>query len=729
MASSETVPLLSPQRQSMLMDRGTAANCPARNLDFDEAERLAAESVIRTDQGELFPLTTPMSELGMLGTGVGLYFNFVRYATAALAVMSVLTLPVMISNFHGSLAFDPEEQIGFPRNIIVASSLGNRPPGQPLLLHSIMDFLCTLAFFCFLIYYRRAQLKTQREIETRVVTAADYSIRVTNLPEDATEDEISEHFSSFGEIAKMGNKEQVTVCYRGYAARAKLLDLREKAEEDVEQFTVQMQSPGQFPDAADGHAAATKVLDRLNTELAALERRRGKEQVCCGTAFVTFKLESACRSCLEQHKQPSLLASLFAGTPRAPFRPFRGSVSLKVAKAPQPSDIIWSNIEVPAHSRALRLAGTSCVALLMLLIATGLIAAVNGKHFFIGNEGVLLSTILNVAAVLIIILSNVSMFVLIPVLSVFEAHTTKGQMELTIMLRLWLFQVLNTMLAAFMFWDASRNKMGQTNWGHWFADGGFLVLNVIFGDATLMNVIEFFRPFDVIIPRKQQAPYCMTQKRLNRVYAAPELSLGMRYQMILKHFTLALALGSAMPLVYWLVTILCGVTYWIDKYNVLRLYRKPALVNNDVGKVAAVYITPGSLLLHLVLAPYFYTVVVSCPTQLSCAPDPLLTPTFVLLAVAAGIVIVLWHPTLHREPAGVEWELVRAREVPYACIHGIETYKPQHPCPLGSESNAWPGPGGRVMEAPGGASRVNNRSTPHRQNRQNADEEIGISVF
>eukprot|EP00961_Rhodomonas_salina_P116051 1561774-Rhodomonas_salina.4 len=61
-------------------------------------------------------------------------------------------------------------------------------------------------------------------------------------------------------------------------------------------------------------------------------------------------------------------------------------------------------------------------------------------------------------------------------------------------------QVLNTMLAAFMFWDASRNKMGQTNWGHWFADGGFLVLNVIFGDATLMNVIEFFRPFDVRPP-------------------------------------------------------------------------------------------------------------------------------------------------------------------------------------------------------------------------------------
>jgi len=644
--------------------------------------------------------------------------------------MCVFTLPVMISNFAGSFAFNPDEQIGFPRNIIVASSLGNRPPNQPLLLHSIMDFLCTLAFFGFLIYYRRAQLKAQRAIETRVVTAADYSIRVTNLPADVTEEEISDHFAHFGDIAKMDGLDQVTVCYRGYAERARLLDLREKAEEDLEQFSVQMQSPITFPDAREGHAAASKVLDRAAAELHALERRRGKEWVSCGTAFVTFKLESSARLCLQQHLRPSLLQSIF--TPRSqhtPARLFRGTLPLKVSQAPQPSDIIWDNMEVTPHSRALRLAGTSCVALLLLLIATGLIAAVNGKHFFIGNEGVLLASLLNVVAVLIIIVSNVSMFVLIPVLSAFEAHTTKGQMELHIMLRLWLFQVLNTMIAAFMFWDASRNKEGQTNWGHWFADGGFLIINVIFGDATLMNAIEFFRPFDVIIPRRQQAPYCMTQKRLNRVYAAPQLSLGMRYQMILKHLTLALALGSAMPLVYWLITLLCGVTYWIDKWNVLRLYKKPAKSNGDVGKVAAVYIAPLSLLLHLCLAPYFYTVVVSCPTELSCTPNPLLTPTFILLGVAAAIVVVLWHPTLYREPEGVEWEQVREREVPYSCIHGIEQYRPQHP---------WADTqyvGARTTDSPIGNRNQSHSTTrpverPSRGGKSTDDDgEIGICVF
>jgi len=181
-----------------------------------------------------------------------------------------------------------------------------------------------------------------------------------------------------------------------------------------------------------------------------------------------------------------------------------------------------------------------------------------------------------------------------------------------------------------------------------------------------------------MIPRQILGPKCMTQKRLNRVYEAPELSLGMRFQMILKHFTLALALGSALPIAYWLIAILCIVTYWIDKYNVLRLYKKPALVNEAVAHVSVVYVAPFSLLLHLCLAPYFYTVVITCPTELICTPSGLLTPTYILLAVAASILLLLWQPLLHREPA-VEYELVREREVPFHCVQGIEQYNPKHP--------------------------------------------------
>ena len=57
------------------------------------------------------------------------------------------------------------------------------------------------------------------------------------------------------------------------------------------------------------------------------------------------------------------------------------------------------------------------------------------------------------------------------------------------------------MIAAGMFWDSSKNTTGQTNWAHWFADGGTMLMGVIVGDGILMNVIELYRPFDVLLPR------------------------------------------------------------------------------------------------------------------------------------------------------------------------------------------------------------------------------------
>ena len=83
------------------------------------------------------------------------------------------------------------------------------------------------------------------------------------------------------------------------------------------------------------------------------------------------------------------------------------------------------------------------------------------------------------------------------------------------------------------------------------------------------------------------------------------------------------------------------------QYNVLRLYKKPAHTNEDVANVATVYVAPLSLLLHLGLASYFYTVVVECPDEIICDPSRELTVTYALMASAAGILLlvsVLYKP-------------------------------------------------------------------------------------
>ena len=436
-----------------------------------------------------------VTRLAKLGTGVSLYLYFVMYAGLALGVMSLITLPVMISNFNGIYAFDPAQGIAFPNNLIVATSLGNRPPHQPVHLHSIMDFLCTLAFLGFLVFYRRRQLLARKEVETKVITAADYTVHVMGLPEDTCKDELLEHFARFGDI------EQVVVCYSGYKERTRLIELRNKAEEDVEQFNLQMALPIETPGAQAGLAEAQRIIDKTTGELLQLQRMHARTPRCCGHAFVTFKLWSAAHKCRDHYKVSRAWACW--REKREASAAFRNTIPISVKIAPQPSDIIWENLEVSSRMRGVRLWATSLFSLVLLLLATSCIAGVNGKHFFLPIKPMPLVFVglINVVSIVIIIISNVTMFVTLPILTSYEAHTTKSTVEVHIMLRLWLFQVLNTLMGAFMFWDASQNVEGLTNWAHWFADGGTMLMGVVVGDGILMNVIELYRPFDVLLPR------------------------------------------------------------------------------------------------------------------------------------------------------------------------------------------------------------------------------------
>jgi hypothetical protein len=79
--------------------------------------------------------------------------------------------------------------------------------------------------------------------------------------------------------------------------------------------------------------------------------------------------------------------------------------------------------------------------------------------------------------------------------------------------------VFNTVVACLILWDATQNSAGKADWPHWFADGGYFLFSVMIGDALLMNAIEYFRPFDMLIPRYITGPKVVTQQRLNRLYA------------------------------------------------------------------------------------------------------------------------------------------------------------------------------------------------------------------
>jgi hypothetical protein len=95
-----------------------------------------------------------------------------------------------------------------------------------------------------------------------------------------------------------------------------------------------------------------------------------------------------------------------------------------------------------------------------------------------------------------------------------------------------------------------------------------------------MNSIEFFRPFDVWIPRRFLSKKALTQRRLNKCYEFPIYSIGMRsapiglniahpssYQFALKPMFVAFIFGAVVPVNFIVAAGLLLLVYWIDKYN------------------------------------------------------------------------------------------------------------------------------------------------------------------
>ena len=114
-----------------------------------------------------------------------------------------------------------------------------------------------------------------RSVETKVITSADYAVHVKGLPEDTTRQEITDHFSKFGEV------EDVVVCYHGYLRRSRLLSQRAKAEEDVEQLNLQIASQADMPGAHESLAEANRIIDNTTGELLKLQRLHARSPRCC----------------------------------------------------------------------------------------------------------------------------------------------------------------------------------------------------------------------------------------------------------------------------------------------------------------------------------------------------------------------------------------------------------------------------------------------------------------
>jgi hypothetical protein len=192
---------------------------------WENAEKLRQATVFGHATSSIF--STGQWEMREMGPGVTLYFSMLELLMAYFTVCTVLfAIPAILVNQAGSGTPDSQADIfGFAvtmlgnQGVVVAAkplgyclqnedmlgcangtmieAFGQKFESRNLGLGLMVADLLQIALFLMMIQEFKKRIDTKiMESESDVITASNFSVMVTRLPPDTTEEEILEHFSS-----------------------------------------------------------------------------------------------------------------------------------------------------------------------------------------------------------------------------------------------------------------------------------------------------------------------------------------------------------------------------------------------------------------------------------------------------------------------------------------------------------------------------------------------------
>jgi multisubunit Na+/H+ antiporter MnhB subunit len=233
-----------------------------------------------------------------------------------------------------------------------------------------IDVIGTIFFVSAWLWLRRFESEEERVLNRNTVTASDYTIRLKSIPSDTTEKELAVHFAEVTGQAvaavhlAFNNSKEIQM----YINRGQVMRQRYKCVQKIRyEKTV---NDGQY-----GQKKRLRKLMREREDLTASVRAKDKQRmkVICRNqkaieAYVTFESESGFIQAMMKYHLNWFRTYCCCYPERLKFKGMR----LSVEKAPDPSTIIWENLEYSNGSRTFRKGLTTIVALMAILFSVAL---------------------------------------------------------------------------------------------------------------------------------------------------------------------------------------------------------------------------------------------------------------------------------------------------------------------------------------------------------------------
>lgn len=481
------------------------------------------------------------------------------------------------------------------------------------------------------------------------ITASDFTVRVTNLPPKVTETDLNVHFAralnlpviqtAFGydnaeEIEKHKLRGQLVKVRRRLVSRCRYIN--EQLSGSESSMSTSTSNNGSFLSKVQRwlwrreFRKLTRQNELLLKQLAALdaklEQTHQETRPLC--AFVTFLSQEAYFEALRAYKFSWI--HYLCMPPELRLAGHR----LRVTSAPEPSLILWENLQFSWFAQFMRKVLTT--VMVGSLISVSIVLAFVARFYqdknsqlqqqqeIDGREGSVDASHAQGVAMTwtaVASLSTIGMNYLIELgfqrMTKYEKPHSLDRQQLETTIQLLSLKFINMAIVLLLInvkeiQNLVNVQMIETGnfVEEWYYTSGMSLLLIL-----LINVISPLLPSFYLyflkwrVQRKVargQDVGLMTQDAANEILMGPEFAVSVRYSAILVTFCVCFVYAATMPILLLIGALSFYVGYWADKFLFLRFYRIPPCYGRELSRGVANTIQIA-LLLHVLVSIWSFS--------------------------------------------------------------------------------------------------------------------------
>jgi hypothetical protein len=242
---------------------------------------------------------------------------------------------------------------------------------------------------------------------------------------------------------------------------------------------------------------------------------------------------------------------------------------------------MWYTLHVGTAERLKLLSYTWGISAGLMTAAFFMISALYGSS----GLSALFISILNIA------LPNIMKILTMKV----EKHKDEGDIQQSIMLKLVLVRCINSAILLYAVTDY-RDTFSQ--------DSLASIQAILIADMFTTPVFRLFNIPDWI-KRNFIAPKARTQDAMNNFYRGAIWNLAERYTDMIKTIFVGFFYSTILPSGLFITAFAMLTTYWVDKYSLLRIWRRPPALDESLAVQSRQYIIL-IVWVHLIMARIFF---------------------------------------------------------------------------------------------------------------------------